>query len=112
MRNAVNSLAISPDGQNIVSCSADRTINIWNFDTGELIHTLTGNAKVIAISPDSQTLVSGGGKEINIWEMGAGQLLNTLGSYSPEVTSVAISSDGQMLVTGGSDGTIQIWRVR
>lgn len=109
---AIQALAISPDGEKIVSCSADNNINIWNLDTGQPIYILPGNENsVIAISLDSQILVSCKDKEINIWEMETGQLLKKLSSYSPQVTSVAIGSDGQMLVTGGSDGTIQIWRV-
>jgi len=34
------SLAISPDGSNIVSGSQDYTIKIWDVDTGKCIKTL------------------------------------------------------------------------
>ncbi|VXD14002.1 serine/threonine-protein kinase [Planktothrix paucivesiculata] len=36
-------VAITPDGKNIVSCSEDQTIKIWNLETGELEKTLIGH---------------------------------------------------------------------
>ncbi|MEH1892772.1 MAG: hypothetical protein V7K92_26115 [Nostoc sp.] len=60
--DAVNSVAISPDGKTLVSGSYDNTIKIWNLQTGELKNTLTGHTDLVyavAISPDGQTLVSG-----------------------------------------------------
>ncbi len=75
----VNSVAISPDGQTLVSGSQDQTIKVWKLSTGKLVHTLTGypyavkglafnpNGQV-AISPDGQTLVSGSwDKTIKVW---------------------------------------------
>ena len=55
-------VAITPDGKNIVSCSEDQTIKIWNLKTGELEKTLighTGVVRAIAISSDGQNIVSG-----------------------------------------------------
>ncbi|MEJ6487580.1 hypothetical protein N0Y54_41095 [Nostoc punctiforme UO1] len=39
----VNSVAISPDGQSIISGSYDKTIKIWNLNTGKEIRTLLGH---------------------------------------------------------------------
>lgn len=57
----VFSIAISPDGQTLVSSSADKTIRIWHLATGKLLNTLTGHlefVRSVAISPDGNgTLV-------------------------------------------------------
>jgi WD40 repeat protein len=70
---AVLSVAISPDGQTIVSGSGDRTIKIWRLATGELLHTLTGHSDVVyavAISRDGKTIISGSGDQtIKVWRM-------------------------------------------
>ncbi|MFM7368331.1 MAG: WD40 repeat domain-containing protein, partial [Sphaerospermopsis kisseleviana] len=58
----VSSVAISPDHEILVSGCADKTINIWNLQTGKLIRTLTGNlgaVSSVAISPDSNFLAVG-----------------------------------------------------
>ncbi|MEG4326884.1 serine/threonine-protein kinase [Microcoleus sp. herbarium5] len=111
----VQSVAISPDGQTLVSGSEDRTIKIWNLATGNLIRTLSGHSiwvRSVAISPDGQTLVSGGGdKTITIWNLATGNLIGTLSGHSDSVSSVAISPDGQTLVSGSEDKTIKIWNL-
>ncbi|WP_013324439.1 serine/threonine-protein kinase [Gloeothece verrucosa] len=109
----VISVAISPDGQTLVSGSGDQTIHIWDLATGQLKRTLTGHSDYVnsvAISPDGQTLVSGSDdKTIKIWDLATGQLKRTLTGHSDYVNSVAISPDGQTLVSGSDDKTIKIW---
>src|SRR5260221_6405613 len=40
---SVDSIAISPDGQTLVSGSGDLTTKVWNLSTGKLVRTLTGH---------------------------------------------------------------------
>ena len=69
----VNSVAMSPDGQTIVSGSDDQTIKVWNLDTGELLHTLEGHSdsvNSVAISPNGRTIVSGSKDEtVKVWQV-------------------------------------------
>ena len=69
---AVRALAISPDGKTIVSGSDDKTIKIWDKQTGKLKQTLTKHTSgvyALAISPDGKTLVSGSvDTTIQIWQ--------------------------------------------
>ncbi len=68
----VLSVAISPDGETLVSGSSDNTIKVWNLATGSLKTPLTDHSNSVysvAISPDGQTLVSGDdGGNIKIWQ--------------------------------------------
>ncbi|MCF3600373.1 hypothetical protein L2E71_20105 [Planktothrix agardhii 1032] len=110
---SVNSVAISPDGQILVSGSDDKTITIWDLSTGQELRTLTGHSESVnsvAISPDGQTLLSGSrDNTIKIWQLSTGEELRTLTGHSESVNSVAISPDGQILVSGSDDKTITIW---
>jgi CHAT domain/WD domain, G-beta repeat len=69
--HSVWSVAVSPDGQTLVSGSQDKTIKVWELSTGKLIRTLTGHeGRVwsVAVSPDGQTLVSGSSdRTIKVW---------------------------------------------
>jgi len=73
--SCVLSVALSTDGQTLISGSLDKTIKIWNTQTGELRCSLTkyrgGHASTVnsvALSVDGQTLVSGSYDDtIKIW---------------------------------------------
>lgn len=117
-KNGVYSLAISPDGQTLVSGSRDSTIKIWNLETGELLHTLTGHedsVSSLAISPDGLTLVSGNDRRwdnatIKMWNLKTGELIKTISEPNYDVNFLSFSGDGKTLVSGGS-GEIRIWRL-
>ncbi|MBD2537505.1 serine/threonine-protein kinase [Coleofasciculus sp. FACHB-SPT36] len=112
----VTSIAISPDGQFLVSSSLDQTIKIRNVRSKEIIHTLTGHSGYVysvAISSDGQTLVSGSAdKTIKVWNLQTGELLRTLRGHLGNVYSVAISRDGRTLVSGSQDKTIKVWNLQ
>lgn len=109
----VNDLTVSPDGQRLISGSADQTIKVWDLATGNLLRTLTGHTSFInhlAISPDGKLLVSASAdKTIKIWELATGKLLRTLAGHANYVDDLAIAPDGQTLVSTGADDTIRIW---
>ena len=46
----VNSVAFSVDGHKILSSSFDKTVKIWNADSGEVIQTLSGEFDIACIS--------------------------------------------------------------
>ncbi|QDL11904.1 hypothetical protein DP114_31965 [Brasilonema sennae CENA114] len=107
----VNSVAISTDGQTIVSGGDDGAVRLWD-SKGNQLPTLTGHqgaVNSVAISIDSQTIVSGGNDgTVRLWDS-KGKLLYTLTGHQGAVNSVAISTDGQTIVSGGNDGAVRLW---
>ncbi|TAG95056.1 MAG: WD40 repeat domain-containing protein [Oscillatoriales cyanobacterium] len=113
----VNSLAISPDGKTLASGSWDKTIKIWNLETGAFIGTLSGHSdrvNSVTISGDGKMLASGSSDEtIKFWNLHTGELLCTFPGHSMEVNSVAISPNGRVIASsGGADNTIKLWNLR
>lgn len=112
---SVWSVALSSDEHTLGSGSEDKTIKIWNLDTGKQIRTLSGHSdtvRSVTFSPNGQILASGSGdKTIKLWNLQTGEQIRTLSGHSGPVWSVALSRDGQTLVSGSEDNTIKIWNL-
>ncbi|KAJ3103794.1 hypothetical protein HK100_004146, partial [Physocladia obscura] len=111
--SSVYAVAISTDGQFVVSGSSDKTVKIWDAQTGALQRTLEGHTDIVravAISTNGQSVVSGSSdKMVKIWDSQTGRLLRTLEGHSDWVRAVAVSTDGQFIVSGSDDATVKIW---
>lgn len=113
--NRVFAIAFSNDGQTLASASFDRTIKLWNWQTGQCLQTLQGHASWIwamALSPDGQVLASGSyDHTIKLWSAETGDCLKTLLGHTSCVLAVAFTPDSQLLISGGYEQTIKLWNV-
>ncbi|MEM1394016.1 MAG: WD40 repeat domain-containing protein, partial [Cyanobacteria bacterium P01_H01_bin.150] len=57
----VNAVAIAPNGKQAISASADKTLKLWNLQTGEIEHTFTGHSSrinAVAIASNGKQAIS------------------------------------------------------
>jgi WD40 repeat protein len=111
---------MTPDKQILASGSHDKSIKIWNLQTGKLICTfgslLTWGAhketvSCLAFSPDGQTVVSGSHDgTIKFWDLQTRDKPRTF-KASLGVKAIAISRDGQFLASTGWDGKVRLWNI-
>ncbi len=113
--STVSSVAFSPDGATLASGSNDKTIKLWDVESGELLNTLSGHDNYVtsvSFSPVGAVLASGSrDKTIKLWGVNSGKLLNTLGGHTSGITSISFSPDGAKLASGSGDKTIKLWGV-
>ena len=99
----------------LASGGIDRTIKLWDIQSGECLKTLQGHTDwigCVACSSDGRTIASGSlDQTIKLWDVNTGECLKTLHGHTDDVWSVVFSTDGKMLVSGSADATVKIWDV-
>jgi WD40 repeat protein len=108
-----NAVAITKDGRCALSGSHDRTLNLWNLRTGELIRSLAGHTDfvhAVALAPDDSHALSGSSdRTMRLWELATGRLLHTFTGHGGRVIAVAFCPDGRYALSGSSDRTLRLW---
>jgi len=115
------SVAYSPDGQRIASCSSIGRVHIFNAVNGQLTLELEKQETPIVsvtFSPDSNTLVTGSADNVvKFWNATNGRLIRTINSaIAGQLQSLSYSPDGNMLAIGFGYGPlvggVQVYNAR
>ncbi len=118
----VRCVAFTPDGRMLATGGDDRTIMFWDLMQRQVATALSLEdtaAHSLALSPDGQTLITGSYRKIKVWRMSqqeaeiplVPELLHSFTGHSHIVRSLAVSTDGKILVSGSRDKTIKIWHL-
>ena len=108
---------ISPDGR-LVAVAADRTVQLFETQTGQLRHELFGHRGAIqsvSFSPDSRRLVTAGDDAcVKLWHVSTGQNLLDFSSRSSQsaATGAQFTADGCWLVYSTNEHAIHFIRLK
>jgi WD40 repeat protein len=118
----VTSVRFSADGRRALSGSEDRTLRLWDLNSGQCLNVLSGHhhaVNAVAISPDGRFAVSGSGNgftsaeeddfTLRLWDLERDRCLRVLSGHTEPVDGVAISADGRYALSGSWDTAVRVW---
>jgi WD40 repeat protein len=109
--SAVACVALSPDRRKVAAAGATGVIRVWDADSLDPAIVLEGHRKGVgelAFLPAGDRLLSvSGDRSVRLWDVATGraQILHD----DLNETSIAVSGDGSVAVTGSYDGPVRVW---
>jgi WD40 repeat protein/serine/threonine protein kinase len=110
----VYTVAISPDNRYALSGSSDKTLRIWEIDSGREIRCIEGHTSFVysvAFSPDGKYALSGS-DALKLWDIGSGRELRRFEGHTDDVTAVSFSPDGSYALSGSYDKSLRLWDIK
>ncbi|CAA0826761.1 Transducin/WD40 repeat-like superfamily protein [Striga hermonthica] len=115
--DTVSALALSKDESLLYSVSWDRALKIWRTADFHCLESVANahddSINAIVLSEGGYLYTASSDKKIKLWKQNSGRkthtLVDTLEKHGSGVNALALSRDGSVLYSGGSDGSVFVW---
>ncbi|EHK21513.1 uncharacterized protein TRIVIDRAFT_152376 [Trichoderma virens Gv29-8] len=111
-KESIHALDVSKDGRLLASGDGCGTTKLWNMERGvkkKELKTVDARINCVKISPDSCFVAAGGNRgSACVWGLKRKNAQKRTLHHGGEVESIAFSSNGKYLVTGGGD-SLRLW---
>ena len=109
---AVGALVFHPDGKRVISTGVDKSIRVWDLESGSEIQTFTGHTGWVGsltFYPDlNKIATSGADGTVRFWDLESSSSERQLPSITGIVGLLIIHPDGKRFFEGGEDKIVRI----
>ena len=107
----VNILCLLKDNITLLSYSSDKTIRLWNINSGKSEKIIKESPiKALVVLPNQDLGSATAENKIRIWEKNSGQLIKILHGHNKTINCLVALNN--RLFSGSDDMTIKIWNTR
>jgi WD40 repeat protein len=105
----------SPDSKLIINTSGDKTVLLWNANTGKKLGVLTlpGEASQASFGPDGKSVLTISYEITNptavLWDVATRTKIVELRGHTRPINNAKFSPDGRLIVTASTDNTARVW---
>ncbi|XP_050208186.1 WD repeat-containing protein WDS homolog [Mercurialis annua] len=116
-QNPVSFVSWSPDDTKLLTCGNAEVLKLWDVETGTCKHTFGDPGFVVSTCawfPDSKRFVCGSSdpeKGICMWDCDGNEIKAWRGTRMPKVLDLAVTPDGEHLISVFSDKDIRIFNL-
>lgn len=111
----VEALAVSPDGTLIATASFDKTVKLWDAQTGQEIRTYAGpqghtnQVLCVAFNAKGDQIATGGAdNKVCVWDVPVSVPVKSY-PISGAGTGLAVAADGKTFAVSGADGVVKVF---
>jgi WD40 repeat protein len=112
-RGRVRGCAIDAAGQRAMTVTSDGELSLWSISTGKrrLYEDIGLWSDACAMTPNGALGVTAANQRVTLWDLDRGEPLRHHEDHADSTEAVAVSVDGEVVISGDRSGRVIVWEV-